>query len=228
MTSDNESTRANAQAVPEENNTITVKKAAPSTAASSSAPSPKSRQRQASPPMPQGNGLLSTALFGGPTSAPSNSINELRPPTVILHVPMKGECNKVVNFTKLAVEKYGAARLNPRLAANEERRRKIDAMSTALEKSSGAASHDEMSVDSDPESNVEMNGTEKAGSVSESGTLKRKRNRKEETYDTGDDFIDDSETAWEAQAAASKDGFFVYKGPLIPEGEKPAIERYAP
>jgi hypothetical protein len=53
--------------------------------------------------------------------------------------------------------------------------------------------------------------------------------------------VDDSELAWEQQAAASKDGFFgqistplfgrsltylaVYCGPLVPEGEKPALDQ---
>ena len=53
--------------------------------------------------------------------------------------------------------------------------------------------------------------------------------------------MDDSELAWEQQAAASKDGFFgqistpllgrsltyltVYCGPLVPEGEKPALDQ---
>ena len=41
-----------------------------------------------------------------------------------------------------------------------------------------------------------------------------------------DDFIDDTELAWEEQAAVAKDGFFVYSGPLVVEGEKPNIERY--
>jgi hypothetical protein len=58
---------------------------------------------------------------------------------------------------------------------------------------------------------------------------------------SADDFVDDSELAWEQQAAASKDGFFgqvlarlfgtlltrlaVYCGPLVPEGEKPAVDQ---
>jgi hypothetical protein len=53
---------------------------------------------------------------------------------------------------------------------------------------------------------------------------KKKRIMKEDNYDIDDDFVDDSEMLWEAQAAASRDGFFVYSGPLVPEVEKP--ERY--
>ena len=54
----------------------------------------------------------------------------------------------------------------------------------------------------------------------------KKRKMKEDQYDKDDPFVDDTEMAWEEQAAASKDGFFVYAGPLVQEGEKPAVERY--
>ena len=40
-----------------------------------------------------------------------------------------------------------------------------------------------------------------------------------------DDFIDDTELAWEQQALMAKDGFFVFMGPLVPPQEKPAVER---
>jgi hypothetical protein len=40
-----------------------------------------------------------------------------------------------------------------------------------------------------------------------------------------DPFIDDSEALMEQVAAASKDGFFVYSGPLIAEGERPKIDK---
>ena len=40
-----------------------------------------------------------------------------------------------------------------------------------------------------------------------------------------DDFVDDSELAWEQQASVSKDGYFVYCGPLVPETKDPAAER---
>ena len=100
---------------------------------------------------------------------------------------------------------------------------------------SGGASADEMSVElSEGEgdgdnSNVEMGGMGTDG-IKEVTTLKPKlkRKMKEDNYDKEDPFVDDSELAWEEQAAASKDGFFVYSGPLVPEGEKPQVERYGP
>ena len=54
----------------------------------------------------------------------------------------------------------------------------------------------------------------------------KKRLMKEDYYDKDDPFVDDTELAWEEQAAASKDGFFVYSGPLVPDGEKAVVERY--
>jgi hypothetical protein len=57
---------------------------------------------------------------------------------------------------------------------------------------------------------------------------RKKRNFKEDEYDKDDDFVDDSEMLWEEQAAASRDGFFVYSGPLIPEVEKPAVPEGPP
>ncbi|CAI1960148.1 hypothetical protein SEUBUCD646_0D04220 [Saccharomyces eubayanus] len=44
-------------------------------------------------------------------------------------------------------------------------------------------------------------------------------------YDVEDPFIDDSELLWEEQRAATKDGFFVYFGPLIEKGHYASLER---
>ena len=144
----------------------------------------------------------------------------------------------------MAEERYGFNALHPRLAAQRERLARVAAAGALLEKvssnggglsGSGGASADEMSVElSEGEgeadnSNIEMGGMGTDG-AKEGTTLKPKlkRKMKEDNYDKEDPFVDDSELAWEEQAAASKDGFFVYSGPLVPEGEKPQVERYAP
>ncbi|KAF3908106.1 hypothetical protein ABW21_db0207440 [Orbilia brochopaga] len=117
----------------------------------------------------------------------------------------------------MAEEKYGWAALNPRLARQKLRMGQD-------------ASGDEAMMDaSESESAIE----EKLGGISDAGLSgaggdvkpKRKKRRADEVYDANDPFIDDSEMLWEEQAAASKDGFFVYSGPLVPEGERPQIER---
>lgn len=173
------------------------------TAPPSAAPSPKPRPTN---PPASGNGLLSGVL---PGTAGRDSEPLL--PNIYLHVPLNGEHNKYVNFAKLAEDRYGWAVLNPKLARARERMMRAD-------------SGDEMMLDgSESESNVEMDKAQ--GADSATGGEKRKR-KNQDIYDKTDPFIDDSEKLWEEQAAVSKDGFFVYSGPLVPEGEKPQIERY--
>jgi hypothetical protein len=148
---------------------------------------------------------------------------ELQTPTIVVKVPITpGATNIYVNFMRKAEEKYGWDALHPRLAANRDRKARIAAAAASLEKvESGRESGDEMSEDlSDVEgSNPENGGT--SGPDALAKPKKKKRNFKEDQYDVDDDFVDDSEMLWEAQAAASRDGFFVYSGPLVPEEQKP-------
>jgi hypothetical protein len=148
---------------------------------------------------------------------------EAQAPTIILSVPIQpGETNRYVNFMRMAEDRYGWDALHPRLAANRDRKARIAAAAASLEKAeSGRESGDEMSVDlSDAEASNPDNGV--TSGVDAQTKPKKKRNFKEDQYDIDDDFVDDSELLWEAQAAASRDGFFVYSGPLVPEVEKPA------
>ena len=144
----------------------------------------------------------------------------------------------------MAEDKYGFAALYPRQAAQRERLARVALAGAALERSASASKHggtsagesgdDDGSVDidrdSDNDGDINMGGINGGNEPVNSGTdgvePKRKRRKKVEEYDQEDPFIDDSEQLWEAQAAASKDGFFVYCGPLVPEGEKPTVERY--
>jgi hypothetical protein len=196
-----------------------------STATSSTAPSPKPpKVVDVTPPPLPGSG---SALFGnGPKDG-----TETRAPTIILHIPMNGETNKYVNFSRMAEERYGWEALHPRLAAQRERLARVAAAGAALEKNNlHKESGDDMSLDiSDGEgdgSNVEMGGMSDGRTGTDGGKkAKTKRKMKEDEYDKDDGFVDDSEMLWEEQAAASKDGFFVYSGPLVPEGEKPQLDR---
>lgn len=149
---------------------------------------------------------------------------EFQAPTIVLNIPIKiGETNKYVNFMRLAEDRYGWDALHPRLAANRDRKARIAAATASLEKAElGRDSGDEMSLDL---SDGEASNPENGGTSGPDAQLKpkKKRNFKEDQYDVADDFVDDSELLWEAQAAASRDGFFVYSGPLVPEVEKPAM-----
>lgn len=165
-------------------------------------------------------------------------------PNIVLHVSLKDPENRIINFARMAEEKYGFAALYPRQAAQKERLAKVAAAGAALERSAsgskfggtsaGESGDEDLSVDidrdSDNDGDVAMSGVNGGADAANSGTdgpgPKRRRRKKQEEYDQDDPFVDDSEMLWEAQAAASKDGFFVYSGPLVPEGEKPAVERY--
>jgi hypothetical protein len=201
--------------------------------------SPKPRAKEQPPPMPTGSGLLSASLFGGELSLADKSDPATTGPNIVLHIDLRDPKNKVINFARLAEEKYGFAALYPRQAAQRERMARMAAAGAALERSgsgskvnsAGESGDEEGSVDIDRESDNDgdvamggVNGTANSGTEGEPKKVKRRK--KVEEYDLDDDFVDDSEQVWEAQAATSKEGFFVYCGPLVAEGEKPTIERY--
>ncbi|KAK3347458.1 hypothetical protein B0H65DRAFT_149348 [Neurospora tetraspora] len=190
------------------------------------------------PPLPTvgGHGTERSILDFGK----ANPGQEIEAPSIKIHIPLNGETNKYVNFMRMAEEQYGWDALHPRQAANRERKARIAAATAALEKSVGASgreSGEEMDEDiqSDAEnSNIEMGGMGgggpnpttngvASGPEAPAKPARKKRNFKEDEYDIDDDFVDDSEMLWEAQAAASRDGFFVYSGPLIPEVPKPEV-----
>ncbi|KAI0516935.1 hypothetical protein F5B22DRAFT_636157 [Xylaria bambusicola] len=149
--------------------------------------------------------------------------SELVVPSIVLNIPLNGETNKYVNFMRMAEEVYGWEALHPRQAEHKARKARIAAASAALAQNDSSREGDEMSVDeSDNEdSNVEMGGTSGPDKATDGKPAKKKRHFKEDEYDRDDDFVDDSELLWEEQAAASRDGFFVYSGPLVREIEKP-------
>ncbi|KAF1365149.1 HPC2-domain-containing protein [Lizonia empirigonia] len=187
-------------------------------------PTKPARQKEAPPPLPTGSGLLSGTPFGPVTNGTNGTTDAPSAPNIYLTFDLKGRQNTTINVALEIEKRYGFAALHPRIAARQERQRQMKAAGAALERAAGCVSTDDMSVDlSDNESNVEMGGMDDNASATENGGKKR-RKRKQEDYDKEDDFIDDTELAWEQQALMAKDGFFVYSGPLVTE-EKPAVER---
>ena len=205
--------------------------------------SPKpTRAKEQPPPAPAGKGLLSASVFGGEMSLFNKTDVTATGPNIVLRVNLKDPNNQVISFARLAEEKYGFAALYPRQAAQKERLARIAAIGASLERSGSGSKvnsagesgdDDAASVDidrdSDNDGDVAMGGTNGAANSGTDAEPKKKatRRKKVEEYDLEDDFVDDSEQVWEAQAATSKEGFFVYCGPLVPEGEKATIERYA-
>lgn len=214
----------------------------PSSEGPTRATSPKpTRAKEKSPPLPAGSGLLSASLFGGEIASDTSKEATAKGTNIVLHIDLKDPNNKVINFARLAEEKYGFDALYPRQAAQRKRLSEIAARGAALERSAsgskfnsaGESGDDDGSVDIDRDSDNDgdvamsgVNGTDQMNSGTDGPEPKRRRRRKVEDYNQEDPFIDDSEQIWEQQAATSKDGFFVYCGPLVPEGEKPTVERY--
>ena len=186
---------------------------------SSSAPTPKAAKPTPPPaPKPSGTGLLSSSnLFGGPSDTESS---ERKGVTIDLHIPLNPKGGNTINIAQEIVRKYGQGAINPRAAEHRARLLQIAAAANKID----GGSNDDMSVDLmselEGDSNVEMGGTEELTAEGKP----RQRRKKVEEYDKEDDFIDDTELAWQEQAAVAKDGFFVYSGPLVPEGESAKVE----
>jgi hypothetical protein len=152
---------------------------------------------------------------------------------------LQGTGNRIVNFARLAEEQYGFAALHPRLAAHKERLARVAAAGAALERndksgrglSAGESADEDLSLEVERDSDLDGDSALGGAAARTNGAeappdgKKKRRKKKMEEYDRDDPFVDDSELAWQEQAAASKDGFFVYSGPLVPEGEKVQVER---
>ncbi|KAK5709754.1 HIR complex subunit [Elasticomyces elasticus] len=203
------------------------------TKSSSSGPTPKPSARPTPPPAPKGTGsglLSSSNLFGGPSTTDSS---ERRGVNIDIHIKLDPAGGNNINIAQEIAKKYGRDAINPRAAAHREELLRVAAAANKIEGGSGA---DDMSVDlmSDAggdDSNVEMGGMEdgeKSGTGADAKAAVRKRKPKIEEYDKEDDFIDDTELAWQEQAAVAKDGFFVYSGPLVPAGETANVESAVP
>lgn len=199
------------------------------------------------PPLPSNSNTSSDrSILDFGKAAPGE---EQETPSIVINIPLNGESNKYINFMRLAEETYGWDALHPRQAADRERKARIAAASAALEKQQSrgdnATGEEEDPASDDAESdenenaddsNVEMGGMGGAGnnaaltSGAEGGPAaqdpekpkRKRRNWREDEYDKADGFVDDTDMLWEEQAAAVKDGFFVYSGPLVPEVPKPA------
>lgn len=191
---------------------------------SSTAASIKPKITREAPPLPTGSGLLGGTPFGL-TVAPNGESTVPAGTDIWLKFDIKGKENVTINFAHEVEKKYGFAALHPRLAARKERQRQLALAGAALEKELGGEDADEMSLDvSEPESNNDTDGLAKEGTDGE--PAKKKRKKRTEEYDRNDDFIDDEELLLEEGALMTRDGFFVYSGPLIQEGERPAVEKY--
>ena len=178
-------------------------------------------------PKTAGTGLLATSdLFGG---ASNTGATERRGVNIDLHIKLDPAGGNTINIAQEILHKYGHDAINPRAAAHRQHLLQVAAAANKID----GGSPDDMSVDlSDmaDDSNVEMGGMDDTANSAQpaDGEKPRKRRKKVEEYDKEDDFIDDTELAWQEAAAVTKDGFFVYSGPLVPPGEAARVETNAP
>lgn len=191
----------------------------------SASPKPVPRKK-ATPPMLPGNGLLSGADFGKKADSEPKQYAQVPNDCIVIEVPITGKTNNYVNFLKEVENKYGFDVAHPRIAEHRRRMAQMAAAGAAIESTTGTA--DEMSLDqsSAEDSDVEMGGAhgEESGTATDA-KKKRASGKRGDKYNLEDDFIDDTELAWTEQALASKDGYFVWSGPLVQEGDTPSVER---
>lgn len=206
-----DASKANSTSHTPKNNRPTPPPAAPKTAAAGT-----------------GTGLLATSdLFGGATNT---GATERRGVNIDLHIKLDPAGGNAINIAQEILHKYGHDAINPRAAAHRQHLLQVAAAANKID----GGSPDDMSVDlSDmaDDSNVEMGGmddTTNSAQLADGEKPRKRRKKKVEEYDKEDDFIDDTELAWQEQAAVTKDGFFVYSGPLVPPGEAARVETSAP
>lgn len=139
-------------------------------------------------------------------------------PVIALNIPLldpkdpkPGQAEVVVNVLKLAEDKYGWNVIHPNAKSA------IDLMDEMLEDEDDGADEDE----DDDLQVVDEKGNpaqKKTEELTEEQLAKRhetKMNRKVGKYDYEDPFIDDEELQWEEEITTTKEGFFVYWGPLV-------------
>lgn len=151
-------------------------------------------------------------------------------PVIVLDVPLldhnnpkPGQAEVVVHVMKLAEEKYGWNAVHPSSKSSielldemledeedgddddDEEPTIVDEHGIPLQKKKEEASKDQ---DKEKEKEKEKEKKKKKGP---------KVNRKVGKYDCDDPFIDDTELQWEEEITTTKEGFFVYWGPLVDE-----------
>ncbi|CEP63018.1 Hpc2p LALA0_S07e00540g [Lachancea lanzarotensis] len=157
--------------------------------------------------------------------------DEREEPVILVDVPLyPAESNDyldengqvVFNFYKLVQDKFGQPTKTKRNLISEFQGGDDDDEDGAeVEDDDGIEEEDDEDVDLE-EKNSNPNATN-ASPKKKSHPMKGKSLIGK--YDTEDPFIDDSELLWEEQRVATKDGFFVYFGPLIERGQYASFER---
>ncbi|KAL7665319.1 Hpc2-related domain-containing protein [[Candida] zeylanoides] len=156
---------------------------------------------------------------------PAPSVVEVEPkaepPIICLDIPLldprdpkPGQSQVVINVLRLTEEKYGWDMMHP------DAKSAIDLMDDMID--DDAAEEEEDDAERERERERERELAEKKKPEEEELTEEQlvrqhevKMNRKVGKYDYEDPFIDDEELQWEEEITSTKEGFFVYWGPLV-------------
>lgn len=142
------------------------------------------------------------------------------PPIIALNIPLldpkaplPGQAEVVVNVLKLAEDKYGWKTIHTNAKSA------IDLMDEMLDdEDDGADEDDDDEVQMVDEKGNALNKKKNNEEMTEEQLIRKretKMNRKVGKYDYEDPFIDDEELQWEEEITTTKEGFFVYWGPLV-------------
>ncbi|SCU99618.1 LANO_0F02740g1_1 [Lachancea nothofagi CBS 11611] len=159
------------------------------------------------------------------------STDEHEDPVILIDVPLyptdsKNYLNEngqvVLNFYKMVQDKFGQP--------SKIKRNLISELHGGEEDDDDAAEvEDDDGVDEDEDDDVDLDDKPGSSAAPIASPKKKSHPMKGRSligkYDTEDPFIDDSELLWEEQRVATKDGFFVYFGPLIEKGQYASFER---
>lgn len=166
------------------------------------------------------------------------SSKEVEEPAIIMDVPLYSSKDNeyldengqvVFNFYKLVRDKFSPqteTNIEDVKIAKRNLLSQLNVNNGQIDSTEDDDEDDIVEVDEDGEEDEEDEGDEEKTTTS---PKKKSHPNKGKSligkYDIEDPFIDDSELLWEEQRAATKDGFFVYFGPLIEKGHYASLER---
>jgi hypothetical protein len=192
-------------------------------------PSTPVAKQQIIPPSSGSAITISSSTVSSSKSTPTSAVPVQpvkQPKSIRLHVPLNGSSNVYINFASLAEKTYGPEIFNSkRLLGPQGFASSFLNHDRILDTGSDSEAEDDDASDK----GEDVSAVDTDGAVGKKKPVKRRRRQAgADKYDVEDPFIDDSEALMEQVAAASKDGFFVYSGPLIAEGERAKIDKYVP
>ncbi|CAK7892810.1 hypothetical protein CAAN1_08S04236 [[Candida] anglica] len=173
------------------------------------------------------NAVSSTTATTAPV-VPASAPPPVEAPIIALNIPLldpknpkPGQAQVVVNVLKLAEEKYGWAVMHPNAKSA------IDLMDDIMDDDEDAADEDDDEEKAAPTLNEEVSKKDTPELTEEQLVRQHevKMNRKVGKYDYEDPFIDDVELQWEEEITSTKDGFFVYWGPLVEDRNAPTAKK---